>query len=361
MPYPLMLHGKHHDSPVTYDAVGEWLVPWRISSVEEEYRALTSGAALLDCSTQALIEVRGEDRVAFLHNLLSQDIARVPPGHTALAALLTPADKLITDVLVLAEPQAHWLLCDAVRAIRLLQELERYRFSERVQLIHHERLEVALAIQGPRALELLAAAGATELPGPHQHLRLTIAGLPARLIRHGLVGQDGVLCLSTVGIAQPLWQHLREVGEPAGLRVVGWEAFNLARIEAGVPWFGIDMDETHLLDETGLTGILASDAKGCYVGQEIVARMATYGAPSKKLVGLMIEGNTLPQRHALLLHGQENAGWVTSACRSPALGRLIGMGYVQRGAYGPGTQIHLAVGMERIEVTVVERPIVHAQ
>ena len=133
---------------------------------------------------------------------------------------------------------------------------------------------------------------------------------------------------------------------------------NTARIEAGLPWPGIDMDETNLLSETGLESTAVSLTKGCYVGQEIVARMATYGSASKKLVGLLVEGEQVPVVGDGIVRHDDTLGVVTSACRSPALNRPIAMGYVKRGAYEPGTAGEIVRGAIRLKAAVVQRPLV---
>jgi aminomethyltransferase len=138
-----------------------------------------------------------------------------------------------------------------------------------------------------------------------------------------------------------------------GLTLVGWEALNTARIEAGIPWFGIDMDMTNLLPETGLEDVLASGTKGCYLGQEIIARMRTYGSPNKKLMGLRVEGRDVPQAGDGIVRAGEMVGRVTSGCDSPALRRPIAMGYVKRGAYEPGTAVEIVRGDDRLAATVV--------
>src|SRR3989338_288298 len=124
MPYPLLLHSKHRETSVTYEPFGEWLVPWRFDSSDAEYQALRTGVGLIDYSTQALIEVRGKDRASFLHNLLSNDITRLAPGRGCQAALLNASAKMISELLVLADADALWLLCDAGRAAVVMQTLE---------------------------------------------------------------------------------------------------------------------------------------------------------------------------------------------------------------------------------------------
>jgi len=357
MALTLLLHGKHAEPPVAYQPLGRWLVPWRFRSFEAEYAALRTGVGLIDDSTQALIEVRGADRVSFLHNLLTNDIKRLAPGTGCRAALLDPSARLIAELVVLSDPDALWLLCDLDRAGVVMQALDRCLFSEAVTLTNHERKSAVLALQGPRTMESLRelTGAAVSLPTPGDHVLLPFHEITMRLVRHSLTDEDGVLCLLNAGDAQTMWEFLAQRGRPQGLILVGWEALNVARIEAGIPWFGLDMDTTNLLPETGLEEALASETKGCYVGQEIVARMRTYGSPNKKLMGLLMDGSEVPQPRDPITRGEDTVGWVTSGCRSPALGRPIAMGYLKRGAYEPDTSVEVARGAARVPATVVER------
>jgi aminomethyltransferase len=357
MPYPLLLHAKHRDTSVTYEPFGEWLVPWRFDSLEAEYAALRTGAGLIDYSTQALIEVRGKDRASFLHTLLSNDIKRLAPGHGCQAALLTASAKLLASLLVVADADALWLLCDANRAPTVCQTLERYRFTEEVILTNHERREAVLALQGPRTFKMLSPLTGThsDLQHPGDHVAGSFHDIPLRIIRHTLTGEAGALCLCPAEHAAKVWSHL---ARQEGARLVGWEALNTARVEAGIPWYGIDLDDTCLLPETGLEGELASDTKGCYLGQEIVARMQTYGSASRKLMGLVFDGNQVPAAGDALERDGKVVGNVTSACFSPLKKQSVGLGWVKRGAYEPGTQVELLRSGERLPVVVAERPLV---
>jgi aminomethyltransferase len=373
MVVPLLLHGKHAGPTVVYEPFGHWIVPWRFHSFDEEYQALRRAAGLIDYSTQALIECRGTDRISFLHRLLTNDIARLSPGAGCQAALLTPSAKLIADMVVIADPDSLWLLCDLQRAHVVAQTLERYLFSEQVILTNHERQKAVLALQGPRTLELLIQVSGTvvSLPNPGDHVVLPLQGLPVRLIRHTLTGGVGTLCVIDAEEAEPVWELLKERGRPFGLRPVGWQALNTARIEAGLPWFGMDMDETNLLPETGLETVAVSETKGCYLGQEIIARMQTYGSPNKKLMGLLLEGDHVPEvgdritpaSSSTDTAGRRNGevlGQVTSACQSPILKRPIAMGYLKRGAYEPGTAVEILRGATCLAAMVAARPLVQS-
>jgi len=334
-------------------------VPWRFTSFEEEYAALRQGVGLLDYSTQALIEVRGPDRAVFLHNLLTNDIKTLAPGRSCRAALLNASAKLISDLFVLAEDQAHWLVCDLSRAVVVAETLNRYLFAEQVTLVNHERRWAVLALQGPRTIEALTEVfgGVVALPQPGDHVRRMLGDLPVWVVRQSLAGGLGAWCLIDADAAQAAWTLFAQRGGRIGLRLVGWEALNAARIEAGIPWFGIDMDESNLLPETGLERTAVSDTKGCYLGQEIVARLATYGSASRKLMGVVFEGADQAQAGDEIRCRGEDVGRITSAGYSPALGRAVALGYLKRGAYEAGTAVDVLRGAARLRAAVAATPL----
>jgi aminomethyltransferase len=365
MPLTLLLHGKHGGPDVRYEPLGPWLVPWQLKpdGFADDYAALRRGAGLVDHSTQAVLECRGADRTGFLQRLLTNDIAALAPGAGCRAALLTPTGKLTADLLVLAEADAHWILCGLPQAGVVAATLERYLFTEQVTLTFHERRLAVLALEGPRTMERLAALTGSPLAlhRTGDHTTAALDGVPIRLIRRSLTGGVGVWCVLEAERLEGLWGFLGEQERTLGVRSVGWEALNAARIESGEPWFGLDMDETVLLPETGLEAVLASGTKGCYIGQEIVARLRTYGSASKRLMGLVLEGDVCPQPGDRIAARGEEAGRVTSACDSPALGRPIAMGYLKRGAYEPGTHVEAVREDKRLPATVVVLPFLSRQ
>jgi folate-binding protein YgfZ len=357
---PLLLHGPAHGPDIRYEAVGGWLMPHSFSSPQQEYTALRRTAGLIDLSLLAWIEAGGPDRIEWLQRLLTNDLASLAPGTGCQAALLAPNAWLIAQLLVLADEDRLWLLCDAHRAAEVAEALERYHFGEEVQAVNHERAQCVVACQGPLAVDLvgrmLGHTFTTLRPEHHRLVRLQ--QLDLRLVRHAAAGDDGLLCCVPASDGPALWRLLKERGRAERVEPVGWEALNTVRIEAGVPWPGVELDDTHLLSETGLERSLVSDSKGCYVGQEVVARMATYGSPSQRLMGLLIEGDQVPLGGARLTRGGEDAGWVTSACISPALGRAVALAYVKRGAYEPGSRVEVAVPGGCVPATVSARPLV---
>ncbi len=362
MPIPLLLHSVHAQSPIPYQAFGPWIVPWRITSTDAEYQALRTTVGLADMSIFSSVEVRGADRVSFLHRLLTNDIKRLSIGAGCQAALLDANGKLIATLIVLVDDDTVWLLCDAPRAQVLTQTLERYVFSEQIQLINHERQFAAFALHGPRVMELLANAcgAAVSLPGACAHVVRQLNGLSVWLVRFSVTGDPGALILVRVDEARAIWQLLQDTGRPHGLELVGWDALTIARIEAGVPLFGLDMDDTNLLPETGLETVAVSDSKGCYVGQEIIARLATYGSVNKKLMGLRIDKPLIPHTGDPIHHQNHAVGWITSSCRSLALNQPLALGYLKRGWYQPDTPVHIITAGQSLPATVTALPFIPA-
>jgi len=360
MLYPLLLHGRHSPAECLYEPLGPWMVPAHFGSPDAEYRVLRQAAGLIDYSIYATIEATGNDRLDFLHRILTNDIRRLKPGQGARSALLNANGKFLAELIVLALEDRALLLCEASRSAAILLELERFHFSEDVSLANRERSHAVLAIQGPQALEALqsfsAAAPASPAIGDHWPAQRNLAWEnleAARFVYLPLTRAPGLLCVAPADAAIPLWNALRQTAS-AGLSPCGWHALNTARIEDGFAWFGVDADESNLLGETGLDDALISETKGCYVGQEIVARMRTYGSANKKLVGLMLSGNTIPPVGAQLFRDGEEIGRVTSACFSPALRRAIALGYVKRPYYEPETKLDVLFP-DQVEPAAVAR------
>ncbi|HEX9779616.1 MAG TPA: aminomethyltransferase family protein [bacterium] len=357
MVIPLLLHGQHAEAPA-YEPVGSWIVPWRFDSLEAEYLRLRTSCGLLDYSTLSVIEVRGADRAGYLQRMLTNDVLRLVAGRGSEGALLTPQGRLVSGLIVLADEDAHWLLADTTRAPAVLAQLERAVFSEDVRFANHERRWAALALQGPGAPAFAArlAPAAAALSSEGDHVRLTLEGMAAWVVRHALTDEAGLLCLVEPDEARALWDRLLRRREPDAPGLVGWGALNTARIEAGIPWIDIDLDDQTLLAEAGLEARLSSDTKGCYVGQEIVARLKTYGSTSRRLCGLLIESTDVPDAGSLLARGDEEVGRITSACLSPALERPIALGWLKRGSYDPGTTVTVKSGAAPVPASVVALP-----
>jgi folate-binding protein YgfZ len=310
-------------------------------SFEGQYRAAMQGVLALDRSHLAVVSVRGKDRESFLQNMLTNDVRSLAPGTGIPAAFLNNKGKLVSDLLVFKEKDRFLLQMERERAEPLRKALDRYIISEDVALDSRLDEEATFSLEGPGASAILG-----ELAGirpydldelAHLHFRSSsVAGVPARVVamRRALTPRFDVT--ASPGSAKGLLERARQLGALLG----GESVRETRRLEASTPRFGIDMDESHFPLEAGLDEAV-SFQKGCYIGQEYVARLAHRGHLNRRLSGLRLPGNEPPAAGSAVLRGSEEAGAVTSSAFSPAFEGILAFAYLKRGHWEPGTELTL--------------------
>jgi folate-binding protein YgfZ len=275
-----------------------------------DYATLVDGCGLLDRSERGKLALTGGDAKSFLQGQVSNDVLALSSGSGCYAAFLTPKGKMLGDLRILdAEPE---LLLDTERdALQaLFNMIRRYSLGYDVEL-HKRTLECGLlSLVGPQADEVAVRAFGGELPGPSEHAH-AVCG-PVRAIRTD-VGID-LLC------AAGALAEVRAAASAAGAVEVGEPAADCLRIERGRPRYGVDIDDRAIPQEAGLNARAVSFTKGCYVGQETVARLFYRGKPNRLLRGLR-SAEPIPLGTELTLDGRP-VGQVTSAAASPRFGPI---------------------------------------
>jgi folate-binding protein YgfZ len=293
-------------------------------------------AAHLALAERSLILATGPQRVKFLHGLLSNDVANVAPGHGRRAALMDVKGKLLAFLRVLVEDAQVVLEVPTDRAERLEALFNHYKVAAPVRFARPATRVLALLGAGAGAEDALREAGlVVPEPGAERHARATLGEHAVRVARAGdLPLGSFVLHVEPAGESA-----LTAALSAAGAVPLSREGFDVARVEAGRPWYGVDVTEDNLLHETGLLNELHSAAKGCYVGQEVVARLEGRGGHvNKALRGLKLSAPA-PAGSAITVAGTE-VGRVTTAAVSPQLGP-IALGYVHRNHFSPGTRLEV--------------------
>jgi len=338
-----------------------------------------------------LIRVTGKDRGAFLNNLLTNQTfdkaakSSMPAGTTRYAFLLNLKGRIVTDLTVIESGEQMLLELDARLAPMLTTLLDRYLFADQVKLEPQIGTLHEIALHGPRAFEVLTAEAGVASLEPGACVTASIIGVETTLWRDDLCGVPGVHLVFPTAHALSVWEHLltrhgKEItlGKRT-LRPVGWAAFNTARIEAGRPLFGIDFELAEpsmpgaksqaadegaqrpagvLPAETGLLDRAVSFTKGCYLGQEVVARMHARNQVARRLVGIRMEDDALPIAGQVLFDGQQNqVGILTSSTMSPALSdAAIALGIVKKPHFEPGTPLTVAAEGKMRQGRVVPLP-----
>ena len=351
------LYPMHQAFGATFTEVAGWTMPANFGHVEEEHQAVRQAVGVIDLSHRSLVRITGSHRQRFLQAMVSNNTAELEPGQGCYAALLTNKGKLVADFVVHADVDAYWLDLEPGLAPTLINALDFFIIADDVALTDATAEWGMLSLQGPYADELLMLVCGQEIPNlpRFSHTDCRIAGHDVRLIVRSHTGEDGYQLLAPMAALPSLWEALWEHRHTCELRAVGLDALDVLRIEAGIPVFGRDMTEETIPIEANLTDAI-SYTKGCYVGQEVIARLDARGHVNRRLMGLRLEGGLLPKAGDVIVAQEREMGWVTSAAWSPALQQPIAMGYIRREVYTPGTALMVQSNGAAIEGKVVELP-----
>ena len=303
---------------------------------------------------RGLIAVRGSDRVRWLDGMVSNDVSVLAPGPErsgCYATLLTTKGRIIADLHVLLREGEFWLETSRDAVARVIECLTRYIIADDVELEDISDAYDRVGFEGPGTLELMK-----EVSGPGPELEwgscadFSIAGVDFVVAAFGWSGERALQIFGPKGSAEAIRAAL--VGADRAPVDLDRTAMEILRIEAGIPRLGSELDEDVFPDEAGL-GHAISITKGCYMGQEIVARLRSRGHVNHRLVGLRFGSSEPPTPDTELFSGEKRTGEVTSVCVSPSMG-IIGLGYVRVDDADPGRRLSI----EGSEATVAELPFV---
>ncbi len=302
--------------------------------------AARSGAGLIDRSDRGRLAVVGPDRTGWLHGMVTCDVKRLAPGTGAEAAAVTAKGKLVAVCRVLMRKDEIWLDVEGERLAPALEHLRRFIVMEDCEVQDRSDETAMLGVHGPRAVEIARkfAPGLPELDEFAQAV-VSVAGQGAVAVGSRELGLPGIDLWLSPASCPPVWHALREAGAAA----IGEDAAEILRVEGGRPRFGADLDEDVLPLEAGLDRAISYD-KGCYLGQEVIARVTYRGHVNRKLIGLSIDGTEPAPAGAQLLHEGKPAGEIRSSVVSPWLGRPIALAYVRREMLASGTALALPDG-----------------
>ncbi len=362
------LYQLHQSRGATFTEHQGWEVPDVFSDPIEEYWSVRQGVGVIDVSYRTTVRVGGPERVQFLHRILSNDIQNLPSGRGCRAALLTAKGKVIAAMNVVITDEAIYLETEPAAGRSLLEKLEMYRLMQKVEIEDVTRAVAKLLVQGPRSREvLLAICGEAPMLDEeldHEDIRVRPDGeaghreardIPVRLVRVSETGEQGYELIAPGDEADSIWERIVRLGTPLGLKPIGFRAFHILRMEAGIPWYGVDVDETHFPQEARLDEALNWN-KGCFIGYEPVARIKFRGHVNRVLTGLKLTQRGQPESGNLILKEERPIGHVTSVGYSPRLDAVIALGYVRREFLDPGQDVCVQTREGRLPAVVSDLP-----
>lgn len=324
--------------------------------IDAEVKALRMGAAVLARPDVKTLRLVGPDRVRFLNGMVSNDVAALAPGQGVRAVKTSSKGRVEALVRVRATSDALFIDARAAVAERVRATLDQFIIMDDCAISDVSDARDVVSLVGPDSARVLDAAG------------LGAPALPlGALAPHAFASAGDVVIVADPTLGVPAFELHAPAGQgdalaerlvAVGATPISSEALEILRIEAGVPVDGRELDDETFPMEARLESAI-SFSKGCYIGQEVIARATNFGGVKHILVGLVVDGDALPEEGApVFVDGSDvRVGELTSIARSPTLGRTIALGYVRRTEEAPGTRVVVASAAHgRLGATVAALP-----
>src|SRR6202163_4311445 len=308
---------------------GSVTTPPDFGDARAEFQSLLSGCGLYDLSGRAKIAITGGDRVRWLNGMATNNVRDLARGHGVYAFLLNAQGRIQADLYVFQRGESLLVDTEQQQREKVLELFDRYIIADDVEIADVSDKFSALGLTGPESRHVLESAGiavpdlaSLELCSPK--CDCACGCLQCKLLRGDASAGTSYQLWLAPDTLKSTWDAL----VAAGATPVGTDALELRRISFGIPKFGVDIRERDLPQETGQTRAL-NFTKGCYLGQEIVERIRSRGHVNRILVGLRIDSITPPAEGSKLVADGAEAGEITSAAFSPALGQVVALGIVR--------------------------------
>jgi folate-binding protein YgfZ len=351
MPMDTPLKSEHQAAGANLAEYSGCLLPESFAGFDSEYHAAREAVALFDTNWHAVTALTGPDRVRYLNAIVTNNIQSLPQGRGLLALLLNPQGRILVEFEVYNLPDKLLLLSHASVRERTHSSLDKYIIMDDVQMLDLTDQMGSIALEGPRTPSIVqqACGVAFENLSEFSILDTSVVHTPCHLLRRSHFGQPGAEFITRRDRLPSLWKTFQGAIRAHGGEPIGMTALDSLRLEAGVPWFPADFNDTVIPHEAGLETTHISFSKGCYTGQEIVERVRSRGHVNRVRAGLKFSASEPPAFGTRLLADGVEIGLVTSASFSPAVGTAIGMGYVRREHAQAGSTLDFDGGQATVE------------
>jgi tRNA-modifying protein YgfZ len=342
---------EHRAAGASFYEFENCVLPGAFRGYEREYRAAREAVALFDTNWHAIAALSGRDRVQYLHAITSNDIKSLADGRGTLALLLNPQGRILAELEVYARQETLLVLTHASRRESTVGTLRKYVIGSKVVIEDLSEQMGSFAVEGPRAARVIEEACGVPVTGLAERSiqEVTIDGVSCWLVKKSQFGEIGAEVFAGRDSLTALWQKLLAEVRAQGGEPIGMAALNSLRLEAGQPWFPADFSDSTIPHEAALETTHINFNKGCYTGQEIVERVRSRGHVNRKRVLLRFSTAAPPPPGTKLRSGDAEIGSVTSGAYSPRASVAIGMGYVRREQFAPGSVVEFDGGTAEVQ------------
>ncbi|MFQ5672607.1 MAG: tetratricopeptide repeat protein [Nitrospinales bacterium] len=329
----------------------------------DDYRRVREDRGLFFLDDWALISGEGADLLDYLQTQTTNDVTQLAPGTGQNSAIVDRMGKLVASFSIHRDtPGSVLFLIEKIQQKTFLSHLQGYVFREDVRLSSKPQV-LLLAIQGPKSILLpqTISGDAILAPKPNDIACRRWEGEEITIINKSLTGEDGFVIALPAAAKEKIISLIAKADPSLCSTAISPEARETLRLEAGLPLFGKDMDNSRILPETGLEHSSVSYNKGCYIGQEVIARVKTYGSPAHALTGLVLEGNQEPDYDAAIHLDTKKIGVIKSSGFSPALGKVIALAYMRKEYRVPGLELNVTIGDSAFQARTALLPFYQTQ
>ena len=333
-----------------------WSMPVQYSTIVEEHNAVRNGVGLFDISHMGRLRFSGPQACDLLDRLVTNDVAGLAVGDVRYALCTNEQGGILDDVLVYRFPNDYLMVCNASNRDKLLSWIGFHSGDFTADVEDQTVTQVMIAVQGPQAINTLKSLVPAEVleQGYYQAMRSTCCGEPAIISRTGYTGEDGFEVIASADRADHLWDQILRAGESAGIISAGLGCRDTLRLEAGMPLYGHELDESIDPYTAGLGfGVKLNAAD--FIGKDAVTQ-SRENSNRKKRVGLELEGKRIARQGAVIEFDGQPCGGVTSGTFSPTLQKTIAMGYVAPEQAQVGTTLQVDIRGTKIPAVVVRLP-----
>ena len=353
------LHDKHVELGAKMVDFAGWHMPVQYTSIIDEHKTVRESVGLFDVSHMGEVIVKGKDALKFLNSIVPQNISKLTNGKAVYCQLTNKQGGLIDDLIIYKiEDQKYLIIANASRVDEDINWFVRNIGDLDVEIIDESYNYSLIAVQGPKACELIKDLGAGELPPFFSIKKDSICDIEAWISRTGYTGEDGAEILIKNKYAVKVWNYLLEKGQKYGVKPIGLGARDTLRLEAALHLYGNDLDETTTPIEAGLSWSVPKDKEENYNGKDVIMEQVKNGV-TRKLVGLKMIDKGIARHGYNVFYNNEKIGVVTSGGVSPMRGDNIAMAYIKKlEELSLGSLVQIEIREKFYNAEIIKKPFV---
>ncbi|MBO6271947.1 glycine cleavage system aminomethyltransferase GcvT [bacterium] len=353
------LHDKHISLGAKMVDFAGWHMPVQYSSIIEEHKTVRENVGLFDVSHMGEVIVEGEDALPYLNKIVPQDITKLVDRKAVYCQMTNKKGGIIDDLIIYKiKDNKYLIIANASRIDEDLNWMVRNKLGFNVNIINESHNYSLLAVQGPKAIELIHKMGVAELPPFFSIKRGELFNINLWISRTGYTGEDGVEILVRNEFSEFLWDKILEFGQEFGIKPIGLGARDTLRLEAALHLYGNDLDEETTPIEAGLSWSVPKAKVDDYNGKEVIMSQIANGT-DKKLIGLKMIDKGIARHGYEVYYNNDIIGHITSGGISPVRGDNIALAYVKNlTEMDIGATIQVKIREKLYNAEIVKRPFV---